>query len=426
MERKLGFDTLAVHAGNEQSLQSGSAAPAIHMTTAYKFKDYEYAKGLFELKESGHIYSRLSNPTQDALETKIAALDGGIGALATASGHSAMVIAITNIAKSGDEVVSSNQIYGGAINLFGKTLKQFGITVRFVNPDDPENFRKATNEKTKLYFTETVGNPNANVADVPAIAKIAHEEGVPLIADGTFVTPYLQKPIELGADIVVHSATKFLGGHGTAMAGVIVDSGNFNWDNGKFKDLVDPDPSYHGISYYKDCGKAAYITKARAHLLRDLGPAISPFNAFSIIQGMETLSLRMKRHCENAMAVAEFLEKHDKIKKVNYPMLPSSKYYELAKEILPKGAGSVFTIELDGDRENSRKFIENLQIFLHVANVGDVRSIVTHPATTTHSQLTDEELKAASITPTTVRLSIGLEETEDILWDLENSLKKSF
>lgn len=422
MDRKLSFDTLQIHAGQTMDSQTLSRALPIYQTTAYGFHNSEHAKKLFSLEESGNIYTRLGNPTQEVLENRLAALDGGVGALALASGHAAIFMSILNIAHSGDEIVSSTSLYGGTINMFSKTLPEMGIKVRFVDSDNPEEFDAATNEKTKAYYVETVGNPNCNVADIEKIAEIAHKNGVPLIADSTFTTPYLMKPIELGADIVIHSATKFLGGHGTSMGGVVVDSGNFNWDNGKFPGLVEPDESYHGISYVKDVGKAAFITKLRAHILRDLGPAISPFNAFMLLQGIETLSLRMQKHCENALKVAKYLNENENVSFVNYPLLEGDKYYDLAKRILPKGCGAVFTFGLKGGIKAGIKFIDNLKIFSHVANVGDVRSLVIHPASTTHSQLNSDELKKAGICEDTIRLSIGLEDIDDILWDLQQAI----
>lgn len=420
-----GFNTLALHAGQEPDPATGSRAVPIYQTTSYVFKDSDHAARLFSLEETGNIYTRMMNPTTDVFEKRMAALEGGVGALALASGSAAITLAILNIAGSGDEIVSASTLYGGTYNLFAATLPRYGIKVRFVNPDDPENFRKAANEHTKAFFGETLGNPNINVLDIEAVARIAHEIGVPLIIDNTFASPYLCRPFEFGADIVVHSATKYIGGHGTSIGGVIVDSGKFNWDNGRFPGLVDPDESYHGISYVKDIGAAAYITKARVQLLRDMGPCISPFNSFLMIQGLETLPLRMERHVANAMAVAQYLEEHPAISWVNYPSLPSSKYYPLAQKYLPKGAGAIFTFGLKGGIKSGKKFIDSLKLFSLLANVGDAKSLVIHPASTTHQQLSPEEQLAAGVTEDMVRVSIGIEDINDIIADLEQAIAVS-
>ncbi len=420
---KYGFDTMAIHSGQQLDSQTYSRALPIYQTTAYGFEDLQHAQDLFELKAPGNIYSRISNPTQQTLEERVAALDGGVGALAFASGHAAICAVMLNLAACGDNIVSSDKIYGGAINLLGPTFAGMGITTTFVDTNDLTAWEAATDDRTKAYFVEGIGNPNANVADIEKLAELAHRHGIPLIVDSTFTTPYLQRPIEFGADIVVHSATKYLGGHGTSMAGVVVDSGNFVFaGNGRFPQYNQPDGSYHGCVFAKDFGNAGFISRLRALYLRDLGACLSPFNAFMICQGIETLSLRMQRHCENALKVAEFLEGHPAVDKVNYPLLPSSPDYQLAKKYLPKGASSVFTFELHGGKEAGAKFISALKLFSHVANVGDVRSLVIHPGTTTHSQLTPEQLKAAGITAGTVRLSVGLEEIGDILADLEQAL----
>lgn len=424
-KRNLGFDTLQVHAGQVPDSATGSRAVPIYQTTAYMFRDSEHAANLFALKENGHIYTRFSNPTQEVFEARVAALEGGVGALAVASGHAAVVLAILNIAGAGDEIVSASTLYGGTFNLFTHSFPKLGINVKLVNPDDPENFRNATTEKTKAYFVETIGNPTINVADLEAIANIAHENGVPLIVDSTFTTPYLCRPFDFGADIVIHSATKFIGGHGTSMGGIIVDSGKFNWDNGKFPGLSEPDPSYHGVNYVKDIGAAAFIIKARVQLLRDYGPAVSPFNSFLFLQGLETLSLRMQKHCSNALAIARYLENHPKVGWVNYPGLETNKYYHLAQKYLPKGQGAIFTFGLEGGVEAGRKFIDSLEIFSHLANVGDAKSLVIHPASTTHSQLSEEGLKAAGVSPDMVRLSIGIEDAEDLIFDLEQAIDKA-
>lgn len=419
-----GFDTMMIHAGQQPDSDTLSRALPIYQTTAYSFKSVKHARDLFALKEEGNIYTRLQNPTNDVLEKRIAALDGGIGGLAAASGHAAIFMTIANLCSQGDEIVSSICIYGGAINLLGISLRKLGVNVSFVDPDDLDAWESAVTDRTKAFFVEAVGNPNANVADIEKIAQIAHKHGIPLIVDSTFTTPYLLRPIEWGADIVIHSATKFLGGHGTSMEGIVVDSGKFNWlGNPRFPDFNNPDASYHGIVYAKDCGNAAFIVKLRANIMRDYGAAASPFNSYMILQGVETLSLRMKKHSENALKVAEYLSGNPYVKFVNYPGLKSSKYYELAQKYLPRGCGGVFTFGLNGNRSNCEKFIESLKIFSHVANVGDVRSLVIHPASTTHSQLSDEQLAAAGITPTTIRLSVGIEDADDLIEDLENAIK---
>lgn len=423
-EKNLGFDTLMIHAGQVPDSDTLSRALPIYQTTAYNFKSVEHAKNVFALKEEGNIYTRLGNPTNDVLEKRIAALDGGVGGLTASSGHAAMFMTFANLCGAGDEIVSSICIYGGAINMLGISMRKLGIKVNFVDPDDFEAWESAVTDHTKAFFVEGVGNPNANVADIEKIAKIAHSHGIPLIVDSTFTTPYLERPIEWGADIVVHSATKFLGGHGTSMMGVIVDSGNFKWlGNPRFPDYNNPDESYHGLVYARDCGKAAFISKLRANILRDYGSTASPFNSFLILQGVETLSIRMQRHCENAQKIAEYLSESPYVEFVNYPGLESNKYHELAKKYLPRGCGGVFTFGIKGTRETGAKFIEALKIFSHVANVGDVRSLVIHPASTTHSQLSDEQLKEAGITPTTIRLSIGLEDSNDLIADLEQAMK---
>ena len=426
MKNSYGFDTLSIHAGFTPDAQTHSGSPAIYQTTAYAFDSTEHAARLFELKEAGNIYTRLQNPTSDVFEQRMAALDGGVGALAFSSGHAAMVGAFLNLAEAGDEIVASIAIYGGAINMMGVTLGRLGIKVHFVDPDDLQAWENAINDRTKCLFTEVVGNPNANVADIPAIAEIAHRHGVPLIVDGTFVTPYLFKPIDFGADIVVYSATKLIGGHASSMGGVVVDSGKFRFlDNPRFPRYNEPDESYHGVVFAKDFAGSEFITRLRTLMMRDLGACPSPFNSFLFINGLETLSLRMRKHCDNAKAVAEFLSGHKKVKKVNYPTLPDSPYKALADKLLPRGAGAVFTIELDGDRRDGGNFIDSLQLFRNVANVGDVRSLVIHPASTTHSQLTAEQLRESGITEGTVRLSIGLEDAEDLIADLDQALNKA-
>ncbi|AAM25314.1 MAG: O-acetylhomoserine sulfhydrylase [Caldanaerobacter subterraneus] len=425
MRRKYGFSTIAIHEGWEPDPTTGAVALPIYQTTSFAFKSTQHAADLFSLKEDGYIYTRMMNPTVDAFERKMAALEGGVGALAVASGQAAITIAVTNIAGAGDEIVASTNLYGGTYNLFASTLKKFGINVKFADPSDPENFREKITEKTKALYVETIGNPKIDVADIEKIASVAHNAGIPLIVDNTFATPYLSRPIEFGADIVVHSTTKFIGGHGTSIGGVIVDSGKFNWANGKFPELTEPDPSYHGIRYVKEFGERAYIVKARVQLLRDLGAALSPFNAFLFVQGLETLALRMERHSYNALRVAEFLASHPLVSWVNYPGLKSSPYYELAQKYLPKGQGGVLTFGIKGGFEAGVKFIENLRLFTHLANIGDVRSLVIHPASTTHQQLSKEEQLASGVTEDMIRLSIGLEDIEDILEDLDFALYSS-
>ncbi len=425
-ERKLGFDTLQVHAGQKPDPATGSRAVPIYQTTSYVFRDTEHGANLFSLKEPGNIYTRIMNPTNDVFEQRIAALEGGVAALAVASGSAAITYSVLNIAGSGDEIVSASTLYGGTYNLFSVTLPKLGIKTTFVDPDDPENFRKAINERTKALYIETIGNPGINIVDIEAVAKIAHENGIPLIIDNTFGTPYLIRPIEYGADIVVHSATKFIGGHGTSIGGVIVDSGRFDWAaNGKFPGLTEPDPSYHGISYTRDVGAAAYITKVRVQLLRDTGAAISPFNSFLLIQGLETLSLRVDKHVSNTRKAVEFLSENPQVSWINYPEIKGNKYYDLAKKYLPKGAGSIFTFGIEGGLKAAVKFIDSLEIFSLLANVADAKSLVIHPASTTHSQLSEEEQKAAGVTPDQIRLSIGIEDPDDLIYDLDQALKKA-
>ncbi|WP_434578683.1 homocysteine synthase [Thermoanaerobacterium thermosaccharolyticum] len=425
-ERKLKFDTLQVHAGQKPDPTTGSRAVPIYQTTSYVFKDTDQAAALFNLKEAGNIYTRIMNPTNDVFEQRIAALEGGVGAVATASGAAAITYSILNIAGAGDEIVSASTLYGGTYNLFALTLPKLGIKTTFVDPDDPENFRKAITDRTKALYIETIGNPGINIPDFEAIAKIAHENKIPLIVDNTFATPYLFRPFEYGADIVVHSATKFIGGHGTSIGGVIVDSGKFDWaGSGRFPEFVEPDPSYHGIKYVESFGPAAYITKLRVQLLRDTGASLSPFNAFLFLQGLETLSLRVQRHVENAQKVAEFLAKNPNVSWVNYPGLKENKYHELAKKYLPKGAGSILTFGIKGGINAGIKFINSLELFSLLANVGDAKSLVIHPASTTHSQLNEEELSLAGVTPDQIRLSIGIEDIDDILYDLDQALKKA-
>ena len=425
-KRKLGFDTLQVHAGQKPDPATGSRAVPIYQTTSYVFRNTEHGANLFALKEPGNIYTRIMNPTTDVFEQRMAALEGGVAALAVASGSAAITYAVLNIVGTGDEIVAASTLYGGTYNLFAVTLPRLGIKTVFVDPDDPENFRKAINEKTRVVFIETLGNPGINITDIEAVAAIAHENRIPLIADNTFGTPYLIRPFDFGADVVVHSATKFIGGHGTTLGGVIVDSGKFDWlGSGKFPGLTEPDPSYHGIVYTRDVGPAAYVTKIRTQLLRDTGAAISPFNAFLLLQGLETLSLRVARHVDNAMKTAKYLNDHPQVAWVNYPGLENNKYHELAKKYMPKGAGSIFTFGIKGGLEAAVRFIESLEIFSHLANVADAKSLVIHPASTTHAQLSPEDQLAAGVTPDQIRISIGIEDPDDLIYDLDQALKKA-
>ncbi|MCP1309046.1 homocysteine synthase [Paenibacillus tyrfis] len=425
-ERKLSLETLAVHAGQEIDPTTMSRAVPLYQTTSYGFRDTDHAADLFALKEFGNIYTRIMNPTTDVFEKRVAALEGGAAALATASGQAAITYSILNIAGAGDEIVSSSTLYGGTYNLFANTLAKLGIKVHFVDASDPGNFRKAITPKTKAVFAEAIGNPKGDVLDIAAVAVIAHENGIPLIIDNTFPSPYLCRPIEHGADIVVHSATKFIGGHGTSIGGIIVDGGRFDWKaSGKFAGLTDPDPSYHGVVYTDAVGPIAYIIKARVQLLRDMGASISPFNAFLLLQGLETLHLRMERHSSNAQKVAEFLEKHEAVDWVSYSGLPSHSSYELAKKYLPKGQGAIMTFGIKGGVEAGRKVINAVKLFSHLANVGDSKSLIIHPASTTHQQLSEQEQAGAGVTPGMIRLSIGTEAIDDIIYDLDQAIQAS-
>lgn len=425
-ERKLQLETLAVHAGQQLDPATLSRAVPIYQTTSYGFRDTEHAANLFALKEFGNIYTRIMNPTTDVFEQRIAALEGGVGALALSSGQAAITFAILNIAGSGDEIVSSSSLYGGTYNLFAHTLPKLGIKVHFVDSSDPENFRKAITSKTKALYAETIGNPKGDVLDIEAVAAIAHENGIPLIVDNTFPSPYLLRPIEHGADIVVHSATKFIGGHGTSIGGVVVDGGKFDWAaSGKFPGLTEPDPSYHGVVYTQAVGALAYIIKMRVQLLRDIGAALSPFNSFLLLQGLETLHLRMERHSENALKVAKFLEGHPAVEWVSYAGLESHPSYQLAKKYLPKGQGAILTFEIKGGVEAGRKLINSVKLFSHLANVGDSKSLIIHPASTTHQQLKEEEQLSAGVTPGLIRLSVGTEAIDDIIYDLDQAIKAS-
>ena len=415
------FETLQVHVGQETADPATDArAVPIYATTSYVFKDSAQAAGRFGLTEPGNIYTRLMNPTSDVFEKRIAALEGGAAALATASGSAAITYAVQNIAVAGDHIVSAANLYGGTVNLFANTLVEQGLTTTFVDPSDPANFEAAIQPNTKLLYAETLGNPNSDVIDLDAIAAIAHKHGIPLIVDSTFATPYLLRPIEHGADIVVHSATKFIGGHGTVMGGVVIDSGKFDWtQNDKFPGLSKPNPSYHGVVFTEACGNLAYIMKMRTTIMRDQGATISPFNSWLLLQGLETLSLRVERHTENALKVVEFLKNHPQVEKVHHPSLATGKEKELYDRYLPHGAGSIFTFEIKGTAETAKKFTESLKLFSLLANVADVKSLVIHPASTTHSQLDEAALRACGISPTTIRLSIGIEHIDDIIADLQ-------
>jgi O-acetylhomoserine (thiol)-lyase len=425
-ERKLRFDTLQVHAGQTPDPATGSRAVPIYQTTSYVFNDTDHAARLFALEEAGNIYTRIMNPTTDVFEKRMAALEKGIGAVAVASGSAAVMYSILNIASSGDEIVSASTLYGGTFNLFSSTFSKLGIKVVFVDPDDPENFRKAITGKTKALYIETIGNPGINIIDIEAVANIAHEYGIPLIVDNTFGTPYLIRPIEYGADVVVHSATKFIGGHGTSIGGVIIDSGNFDWEaSGKFPGLTQPDPDYHGLVYTKAFGAAAYIAKVRTQWLRDTGACISPFNSFLLLLGLETLSLRVEKHVANTRRIVEYLNEHPAVSWVNYPNLEDNKYYSLAQKYFPKGAGSIFTFGIKGDIEACKRFINEVEIFSHLANVADAKSLVIHPASTTHAQLSEEEQRIAGVTPDMIRISVGIEDADDLIDDLDQALRKA-
>ncbi len=422
--RTYGFETLSLHAGQETADSATNArAVPIYQTTSYVFDSPEHAADLFGLRQFGNIYTRIMNPTQDAFERRIAALEGGVGALATASGQSAETLAILNIAEAGDEIISSASLYGGTYNLFHYTLPKLGITVRFVDSRDPENFRPAINERTKAIFAETVGNPRLDTLDIQAVADIAHENGLPLILDNTLPTPYLVQPFKHGCDIIIHSATKFIGGHGTAIGGVIVDSGKFDWTSGRFPGFTEPDPSYHGLRYVEALGNIAYIIKARVQLLRDIGPAIAPLNSFLFLQGLETLPLRMERHSQNALRIAEFLEGHPSVNWVSYPGLKSHPQHELAAKYHTHGYGAILGFGIKGGLEAGKQLIRHVELFSHLANVGDAKSLIIHPASTTHSQLTPEEQFETGVTPDFVRLSIGLETVDDLIDDLDQALR---
>ena len=420
------FDTLQLHAGQTPDPSTNSLAVPIYQTTSYVFNDTKHAEELFALKESGNIYTRIMNPTTDVFEKRMAALEGGVAALGFASGSAAITCAILNIADAGDNIVSASTLYGGTYNLLMSTLPHYGITTTLVDSDDVSNFEKAINDKTKALFAEVIGNPNTNLIDIEAVANIAHKHGIPLIIDNTFGTPYLVRPIEYGADIIVHSATKFIGGHGNSIGGVIVDAGNFDWGNGKFPAYTTPEKSYHGLVFARDVGSAAYITRARVTLLRDTGACISPFNSFLLLQGLETLSLRVRQHVANTKAVIKYLSTNKNVKYINYPSMPDNKYYALAQKYFPEGAGSIFAFGVNGGREKALEFIDNLEIFSLLANVADSKSLVIHPASTTHSQLDAEGLKLAGVEQDAIRFSIGTEHVDDLIEDIESAFAKTY
>ncbi len=425
-KRNFKFETLQLHVGQEQADPTTDArAVPIYQTSSYVFRNCDHAAARFGLSDAGNIYGRLTNPTEDVFEKRIAALEGGVAALAVASGAAAVTYTILNLAQNGDNIVSAKNIYGGSFNLFEHTLPQYGIDTNFVDIFNEEQVESAINEKTKALYIETLGNPNSDVVDIESVAKIAHKHKIPLVVDNTFATPYLVRPIEYGADIVVHSATKFIGGHGTSIGGVIVDGGNFDWEaSGKFDSLTKPNPSYHGISFTQACGAAAFVTKVRAILLRDTGATVSPFNAFLFLQGLETLSLRVERHSYNALKVVEYLSNHPQVESVSHPSVSTDpKQQELYKKYFPNGGGSIFTFDIKGDAQKAKDFIDNLELFSLLANVADVKSLVIHPATTTHSQCTEEELLDQGIRPNTIRLSIGCENIDDIIQDLDEAFK---
>jgi O-acetylhomoserine (thiol)-lyase len=427
MSEKNGYhlETLALHAGQHADSDTLSRAVPIYQTTSYVFKDTDHAANLFALKEFGNIYTRLMNPTTDVLEKRLAAMEGGVGGLALSSGQSAIYVSIFNICGAGGHIVSSNSLYGGTVTLFGQTFAKLGIEVSFVDPKEPENFAKAIKDNTRLLYIETIGNPKNDILQYERIAQIAHDNGMPVICDSTVTTPVLFRPIEYGIDIVVHSCTKFIGGHGTCIGGAIVDSGNFDWTNGRYPELTEPDPSYHGVKYVESFGNLAYIIKARTQFLRDMGSCMSPFNAFLFLQGIETLHLRMPRHSENALALAHWLEKHKAVNWVNYPGLKSHPDYKLARKYLPNGQGSILGFGIEGGAEAGKKFINSVMLASHLANIGDSKTLVIHPSSTTHQQLTEAEQLAAGVTPDYVRVSAGTEHIDDIIADFEQALQAS-
>jgi O-acetylhomoserine (thiol)-lyase len=423
--RQFGFDTRQVHAGQRPDPNTGARAVPIYQTTSYVFEDPESAAAYFNLQEYGNTYSRIMNPTVAVFEERVASLEGGCGAVAFASGLAAQAAALFTLLSPGDHVVSSSALYGGTVNQLKHVLRKMNVEITWVNPDDLDAWRGAVRDNTKAFFGETVGNPGGNVLDIEALARIAHEHGVPLIVDNTFATPYLCRPIEWGADIVVHSATKYMGGHGTSMGGVVVDSGTFNWSNGRFPVVADPSPAYHGLAFHETFGTYGYLMKLRAETLRDLGAALAPFNAFLLLQGLETLSLRMERHVANALIIARYLEGHELASHITYPGLPSSPYRKLVEKYLPRGTGSVFSFDIAGGRAAGQEFIRAVTLWSHLANVGDAKSLVIHPASTTHRQLEEAELEAAGVRAGTVRLSVGIENVDDLIWDLEQGFARA-
>jgi O-acetylhomoserine (thiol)-lyase len=424
-ERNLGFHTRSLHHGYQPDPTTGARAVPIYQSTSFVFKDSDHAARLFALQEFGNIYTRIMNPTNDVLEQRVASLENGVAGLATASGQAAQFLTINGLLESGDEIVSSATLYGGTYTQFDVSFRRMGYQTKFVEPDDPENFRKAITPKTRCLYAETISNPRGNILDIEAVAKIAREHNLPLVIDNTFATPYLCRPIDHGADIVVHSLTKFMGGHGNSIGGAIVDGGKFDWKKGPFPQINQPSPAYHGMNFAEVFGPIAFIIRARVEALRDLGPCLSPFNAFLFLQGIETLGLRMDRHVSNALAVAKFLQGHADVTWVKYPGLADSPYHALAKKYLPKGAGAVFSFGIKGGAEAGKKFVDSLKVFSHLANVGDARSLVIHPASTTHQQLSAEQQKAAGVEPDMIRLSVGLEDIEDLQWDLDQALASS-
>jgi O-acetylhomoserine (thiol)-lyase len=425
IERQFGFNTRSLHHGYQPDPTTGARAVPIYQSTSFVFQNSDHAAALFALQQFGNIYTRIMNPTTAVLEERVASLENGVAGLAMSSGQAAQFITVNSLLESGDELVSASTLYGGTYTQFEVSFRKLGYNVKFVEPDDPENFRKAITPKTKCLYAETISNPRGNILDIEAVAKIAHEHNLPLVVDNTFATPYLCRPIDFGADIVVHSLTKFMGGHGNSIGGMIVDSGRFDWKKGKFPQLTEPSPAYHGMNFTEVFGPIAFIIRARVEGLRDLGPCISPFNSFLVLQGVETLSLRMERHVQNTLAVAKFLEGHAHVDWVKCPALPSSPYHRLAQKYTKGSGGAVFSFGIKGGYEAGKKFIDNLKMFSHLANVGDSRSLVIHPASTTHQQLGADEQAAAGVTPDLVRLSVGLEDIEDILWDLDQALAAS-
>jgi len=422
-DREFADETLCLHAGQIPDAVTGSRAPPIYQTSSYVFDSADHAASLFNLQTFGNVYSRLSNPTNAVFEERIAALEGGRAALAVSSGMAAQMTALLSLVNSGEEIVSARTLYGGSYSQLDVNFKRLGIKTHFVDPDDPENFRKAITPKTKLLYAETLGNPNLNVLDIETVSEIAHEAGIPLVVDNTVPSPFLCKPLEHGADIVIHSATKYIGGHGTSIGGVIVESGKFPWDNGNFPGMIEASDGYHGVRFYETFGDFAFIMKARMEYLRTLGPSMSPFNAYSFLQGLETLHLRMERHCDNAMAVAEHLQNHPKVEWVSYPGLEDNKYYDLVQKYMPKGASGLLTFGVKGGTNAGEKFIESAQFMSHLANIGDAKTLIVHPASTTHRQLDEEQQIKAGVLPDMIRISVGIESIDDILWDIDQALE---